>query len=192
MPMICLLVRENHKMVREMSGKSQGILWGLMAGHPVHGGQGRWERWPSWGCTESFVEAVTVAPGVGKIPLSSSIIGVRAGGDRSDGMFSNSSGSKMGSSRPAGPGMGELEEGGGGGMNELDGGASGMAELDGGGEGVDRLREGATGVVSMGGSATFVLLSATASPGREAARSEEGRTLGQVARGSGSGCCARL
>ena len=34
MPIICLLVRENHKMVREMSGKSQGILWGLMAGHP--------------------------------------------------------------------------------------------------------------------------------------------------------------
>ena len=29
------MVRENHKMVREMSGKSQGILWGLMAGHPV-------------------------------------------------------------------------------------------------------------------------------------------------------------
>ena len=28
------MVRENHKMVREMSGKSQGILWGLMAGHP--------------------------------------------------------------------------------------------------------------------------------------------------------------
>ena len=35
MPIICLMVRENHKMVREMSGKSQGILWGLMAGHPV-------------------------------------------------------------------------------------------------------------------------------------------------------------
>ena len=34
MPIICLMVRENHKMVREMSGKSQGILWGLMAGHP--------------------------------------------------------------------------------------------------------------------------------------------------------------
>ena len=33
--MICLMVRENHKMVKEMSGKSQGILWGLMAGHPV-------------------------------------------------------------------------------------------------------------------------------------------------------------
>ena len=29
------MVRENHKMVREMSGKSQGILWGLMAGHPA-------------------------------------------------------------------------------------------------------------------------------------------------------------
>ena len=29
------MVRENHKMVREMSGKRQGILWGLMAGHPV-------------------------------------------------------------------------------------------------------------------------------------------------------------
>ena len=28
------MVRENHKMVREMSGKCQGILWGLMAGHP--------------------------------------------------------------------------------------------------------------------------------------------------------------
>ena len=36
MPIICFLVRENHKMVREMSGKSQGILWGLMAGHPGH------------------------------------------------------------------------------------------------------------------------------------------------------------
>ena len=36
MPMICLMVRENHKMVREMSGKSQGILWGLMAGHPEY------------------------------------------------------------------------------------------------------------------------------------------------------------
>ena len=36
MPIICLMVRENHKMVREMSGKSQGILWGLMAGHPVN------------------------------------------------------------------------------------------------------------------------------------------------------------
>ena len=35
MPIICLMVRENHKMVREMSGKSQGILWGLMAGHPA-------------------------------------------------------------------------------------------------------------------------------------------------------------
>ena len=35
MPIICLMVRENHKMVREMSGKSQGILWRLMAGHPV-------------------------------------------------------------------------------------------------------------------------------------------------------------
>ena len=35
MPIICLMVRENHKMVREMSGKSQGILWGLMAGRPV-------------------------------------------------------------------------------------------------------------------------------------------------------------
>ena len=34
MPIICLMVRENHKMVREMSGKSQGILWGLIAGHP--------------------------------------------------------------------------------------------------------------------------------------------------------------
>ena len=34
MPIICLMVREKHKMVREMSGKSQGILWGLMAGHP--------------------------------------------------------------------------------------------------------------------------------------------------------------
>ena len=34
MSIICLMVRENHKMVREMSGKSQGILWGLMAGHP--------------------------------------------------------------------------------------------------------------------------------------------------------------
>ena len=34
MPIICLMVRENHKMVREMSGKSQGILWELMAGHP--------------------------------------------------------------------------------------------------------------------------------------------------------------
>ena len=34
MPIICLMVRENHKMVREMSGKSQGILLGLMAGHP--------------------------------------------------------------------------------------------------------------------------------------------------------------
>ena len=34
MPIICLMVRENHKMVREMSGKSQGILWGLMPGHP--------------------------------------------------------------------------------------------------------------------------------------------------------------
>ena len=34
MRIICLMVRENHKMVREMSGKSQGILWGLMAGHP--------------------------------------------------------------------------------------------------------------------------------------------------------------
>ena len=34
MLVICLMVRENHKMVREMSGKSQGILWGLMAGHP--------------------------------------------------------------------------------------------------------------------------------------------------------------
>ena len=34
MPIICRIVRENHKMVREMSGKSQGILWGLMAGHP--------------------------------------------------------------------------------------------------------------------------------------------------------------
>ena len=34
MPIICLMVRENHKMVREMSGKSRGILWGLMAGHP--------------------------------------------------------------------------------------------------------------------------------------------------------------
>ena len=33
MPIICLMVRENHKMVREMSGKSQEILWGLMAGH---------------------------------------------------------------------------------------------------------------------------------------------------------------
>ena len=32
MQKICLMVRENHKMVREMSGKSQGILWGLMAG----------------------------------------------------------------------------------------------------------------------------------------------------------------
>ena len=31
-----LMVRENHKMVREMSGKSQGILWGLMAGHPEY------------------------------------------------------------------------------------------------------------------------------------------------------------
>ena len=28
------MVRENHKMVREMSGKSQVILLGLMAGHP--------------------------------------------------------------------------------------------------------------------------------------------------------------
>ena len=37
MPIICLIVRENHKMVREMSGKSQGILWGLMAGHPDYG-----------------------------------------------------------------------------------------------------------------------------------------------------------
>ena len=37
MPIICLMVRENHKMVREMSGKSQGILWGLMAGHPAKG-----------------------------------------------------------------------------------------------------------------------------------------------------------
>ena len=36
MPIICLMVRENHKMVREISGKSQGILWGLMAGHPDH------------------------------------------------------------------------------------------------------------------------------------------------------------
>ena len=36
MPTICLMVRENHKMVREMSGKRQGILWGLMAGHPAH------------------------------------------------------------------------------------------------------------------------------------------------------------
>ena len=35
MPIICLMVRENHKMVRKMSGKSQGILWGLMAGHPA-------------------------------------------------------------------------------------------------------------------------------------------------------------
>ena len=35
MTIICLMVRENHKMVREMSGKSQGILWGPMAGHPV-------------------------------------------------------------------------------------------------------------------------------------------------------------
>ena len=34
MPIKCLMVSENHKMVREMSGKSQGILWGLMAGHP--------------------------------------------------------------------------------------------------------------------------------------------------------------
>ena len=34
MPIICLMVKENHKMVREMSGKSEGILWGLMAGHP--------------------------------------------------------------------------------------------------------------------------------------------------------------
>ena len=37
MPIICLMVRENHTMVREMSGKSQGILWGLMAGHPDQG-----------------------------------------------------------------------------------------------------------------------------------------------------------
>ena len=37
MPIMCLMVRENHKMVREMSGKSQGILWGLMAGHPGKG-----------------------------------------------------------------------------------------------------------------------------------------------------------
>ena len=37
MTIICLMVRENHKMVREMSGKSQGILWGLMAGHPEQG-----------------------------------------------------------------------------------------------------------------------------------------------------------
>ena len=36
MSIICFLVRENHKMVREMSGKSQGILWGLMAGHPEY------------------------------------------------------------------------------------------------------------------------------------------------------------
>ena len=34
MPIICLMVRENQKMVREKSGKHQGILWGLMAGHP--------------------------------------------------------------------------------------------------------------------------------------------------------------
>ena len=34
MPIICLMVRENPKLVREMSGKSQGILWGLLAGHP--------------------------------------------------------------------------------------------------------------------------------------------------------------
>ena len=35
MPIISLMVRENQKMVREMSGKSQGILWGIMAGHPA-------------------------------------------------------------------------------------------------------------------------------------------------------------
>ena len=39
MRIICLMVRENHKMVREMSGKSQGILWGLMAGHPALGNE---------------------------------------------------------------------------------------------------------------------------------------------------------
>ena len=39
MLMICLMVRENLKMVREMSGKSQGILWGLMGGHP------EWQKW---------------------------------------------------------------------------------------------------------------------------------------------------
>ena len=37
MPMICFMVRENLKTVRETSGKSQGILWGLMAGHPENG-----------------------------------------------------------------------------------------------------------------------------------------------------------
>ena len=35
MPIMCIMVRGNHEMVREKSGKSQGILWGLMAGHPV-------------------------------------------------------------------------------------------------------------------------------------------------------------
>ena len=30
------MVRENHKILREMSGKSQGILWGLIAGHPEY------------------------------------------------------------------------------------------------------------------------------------------------------------
>ena len=55
-------------------------------------------RGPSWGCPEGFVEAVTMAHGAGKISLSSSIIGVHAGGDRGDGIFSNISGSKMGPS----------------------------------------------------------------------------------------------
>ena len=52
------------------------------------------------------MEAMTVAHVLGKISLSSPIIGVHAGGDRGDGVFSSSSGSKTGTSRPARPGMG--------------------------------------------------------------------------------------
>ena len=50
------MVREKHKMVREMSEKSQGILWGLMAGHTDLTTNGipvavmpvlRWQKWVS-------------------------------------------------------------------------------------------------------------------------------------------------